>query len=107
MYRDQTIGMADIVNAQPNWPRYFLLAHAAEVTVRAVLVSAKAGALRQDIGPEPGNHNLSALYEYACKQGLKPNPQVLGELSYLSEIHKNYAARYPSSAVQVWLPLGV
>ena len=103
MYRDQAIGMADIVNAQPNWPRYFLLAHAAELAIRAVLVSTKAGALGRAVGPEPGNHDLSALYEYACKHGLKTNPQVLGELSYLSEIHKNYAARYPKSAAQVWL----
>jgi hypothetical protein len=43
------------------------------------------------------------LYDYACKQGLKSNPQVLAELPSLSEIHKNYVARYPKSPGQVWL----
>lgn len=105
MYRDQAIGMPDIVNGQPNWPRYFLLAHAAELAIQAVLVSAKAASGRT-VGPAPGNHDLSALYEYACKHGLKSNPQVLGELSYLSEIHKNHVARYPRSPGQVWLASG-
>jgi hypothetical protein len=40
---------------------------------------------------------------YACKHGLKSNPQVLGELPYLSEIHKNHVARYPKSPGQIWL----
>jgi len=105
MYRDQAIGMPDIVNGQPNWPRYFLLAHAAELAIRAVLVSAKGGALGRAVGPEPSKHDLSALYEYACEHGLKSNSQVLGELSYLSEIHKNYVARYPKPPGQVWLAL--
>ena len=103
MYRDQAIGMPDIVNCQPNWPRYFLLAHAAELAIRADLVSAKAGTLGRSVGPEPSKHDLSALYEYACEHGLKSNPQVLGELSCLSEIHKNYVARYPKSPGQIWL----
>jgi hypothetical protein len=100
MYRDQAIGMPDIVNGQPNWPRYFLLAHAAELAIQAVLVSAKA-TIGRTVGPAPGNHDLSALYEYACKHGLKSNPQVLSELPYLSDIHKNHAARYPRSPGQV------
>ena len=91
---------------QPNWPRYFLLAHAAELAIRALLVSAKTGASGRAVGPEPGKHDLSALYEYACKHGLKSNPQVLNELSYLSEIHKNYVARYPKSPGQIWLASG-
>jgi hypothetical protein len=103
MYRDQAIGMPDIVNGQPNWPRYFLLAHAAELAIQAVLVSAKSAALRRAVGPAPGSHDLAALYEYACKHGLKSNPQVLSELPYLSEIHKNHVARYPKSPGQIWL----
>jgi hypothetical protein len=103
MYRDQAIGMPDIVNGQPNWPRYFLLAQAAELAIRAVLVSVKAGASGRVVGKEPNRHDLSALYEYACKHGLNSNPQVLDELSYLSEIHKNYVARYPKSPGQVWV----
>jgi hypothetical protein len=103
MYRDQAIGMPDIVNGQPNWPRYFLLSHAAELAMRAVLVSAKTAASGRAVGQEPSKHDLSALYEFACKHGLKSNPQVLSELAYLSEIHKNYVARYSKSSGQVWL----
>jgi hypothetical protein len=57
-------------------------------------------------GKEPGNHDLSALYAHACQNGLKSNPQILAELQYLSEIHKNYVARYPKSPGQVWLASG-
>jgi hypothetical protein len=103
MYREQAIGRSDIVNGEPNWPRYFLLAHAAELAIRSVLVSAKTSGAGRSVGPEPTKHDLSALYEYACKHGLKSNPEILKELAYLSEIHKNYVARYPRSATQIWL----
>ena len=52
MYRDQALGMPDIVNGQPNWPRYFLLAHAAELAIRSVLVHAKTAGERA-AGQEP------------------------------------------------------
>ncbi len=103
MYRAQAIGMPDIVNGQPNWPRYFLLAHAAELSIRSVLVFAKTNTSARAVGKEPGDHDLSGLYEYACKLGLKSNPQVLSELSYLSDIHENHVARYPKAPGQVWL----
>ena len=102
MYREQAIRMPDIVNGQPNWPMYFLLAHATELAIRSVIVHAKTMEGR-DAGREPGNHDLSALYGYACSLGLKSNPQVLGELQYLSDIHKNHVARYPKSPGQVWI----
>jgi hypothetical protein len=103
MYRDQAIDMPDIVNGQPNWPRYFLLAHAAELAIRSFLVFAKSNTSARAAGKEPGDHDLSGLYEYACKLGLKSNPQVLSELPYLSDIHKNYIARYPRSPGQISL----
>src|SRR3954468_22388449 len=93
MYREQALGMPDIVNGQPNWPRYFLLAHAAELAIRAVLVHAKdSGSPPHNVGRVPPDHDLSGLYQYACKHGLTPNPKVLSELSYLSDIHRNHVA---------------
>lgn len=103
MYRDQALGMPDIVNGQPNWPRYFLLAHAAELAIRAVIVWAKSGSAGRAAGPEPGKHDLAGLYAYACDLGLKPNPSITNELTYLSDIHENHVARYPKSGAQVWL----
>ena len=102
MYRDQALGMPDIVNGQPNWPRYFLLAHAAELAIRAVLVHAKTMS-GKTVGQAPGVHDLSGLYAHACQNGLKSNPQVLAELQYLSDIHENHVARYPKAPGQVWL----
>lgn len=99
MYREQAIELVDIVNGQPNWPRYFLLAHAAELAIRSVLVFSKG----RTVGKEPGDHDLSALYKFACDNGLRSNPQVLSELPYLSDIHKNHVARYPKSPGQIWL----
>jgi hypothetical protein len=101
-YRDQAIGMSDIVNGQPNWPRYFLLAHAAELAIQAVLVHVKT-ARGRIAGQAPGVHDLAALYAHACQNGLKSNSTVLAELQYLSEIHKNHVARYPKSPGNVWI----
>lgn len=101
-YRDQALGMSDIVNGQPNWPRYFLLAHAAELAIRAVLVHANTMS-GKTVGQAPGVHDLSGLYAHACQNGLKSNPQVLAELQYLSDIHENHVARYPKAPGQVWL----
>ncbi len=96
------MGMPDIVNGQPNWPRYFLLSHAAELAIRAVLVHSKTAGGRV-VGSEPGKLDLSALYEHACKHGLTSNPDVLKELSYLSDIHKNYVARYSKAPGAIWV----
>jgi hypothetical protein len=101
-FRDQAIGMPDIVNGQPNWPRYFLLAHAAELAIRAILVHAKT-TNGKTVGQAPGVHDLSGLYAHACQNGLKANPQVLSELQYLSDIHENHVARYPKGPGQVWV----
>lgn len=101
-YRDQAIGLPDIVNGQPNWPRYFLLAHAAELAIQAVLVHVKTVS-GKIVGQAPAVHDLSGLYAHACQNGLKSNPQILAELQYLSEIHKNHVARYPKAPGQVWV----
>jgi hypothetical protein len=100
LYRDQAIGMVDIVNGQPNWPRYFLLSHAAELAIQSVLVHVKTSGKRA-AGKAPGPHDLSALYAYACQNGLKSNPQIQAELQYLSELHENHVARYPKAPGQV------
>ena len=94
--------MADIVNGQPNWPRYFLLTHAAELAIQSVLVHAKNAGVRV-AGSAPGPHDLSGLYAYACQHGLKSNSQILAELPYLSDVHKNHVARYPKSPGQIWV----
>jgi hypothetical protein len=101
-FRDQAIGMPDIVNGQPNWPRYFLLSHAAELAIRAVLVNAKT-TTGKTVGQASGPHDLSGLYAHARQNGLKSNPQILSELQYLSDIHENHVARYPKAPGQVWV----
>jgi hypothetical protein len=100
MYRQQATELVDIVDGQPNWPRYFLLAHAAELAIRSVFQFAKSAGV--SAGQEPGKHDLSALYDHACKLGLQSNPQILEPLAYLSEIHDNHVARYPRTATQIW-----
>jgi hypothetical protein len=61
MYQSQAIGMPDIVNGQPNWPRYFLLAHAAELAIRAVLVSGK-----EDLSGRTGGLSQATMIYRHC-----------------------------------------
>jgi hypothetical protein len=104
LYLDQAINMPDIVNGQPNWPRYFLLAHAAELAIRSVLVFEKDGPHARAVGKEPGDrHDLVAFCNHAIKVGLKTGIGAMRELPYLSEIHKNHVARYPKSPGEIWL----
>jgi len=71
------------------------------LAIRAVFVHAKAAGI--SAGQELGKHDLSALYEHACKLGLKSNAEILKTLPTLSEVHDNYVARYPKMPGQVWL----
>jgi hypothetical protein len=94
-YRDATTAMVDIVNGRPNWPKYTLLMHAIELALKAAIVSYGERGKDKPQGPEPGNHDLSAIYAYAVAYGLKPRQEILDDLPHISELHVVHYARYP------------
>jgi hypothetical protein len=97
MFRAVTRDMtADMIGAEPNWPKIFLVGHSIELAIQAYLAYAKQLSLPRPPGPEPANHDLSALYAFAVARGLAPNSVVTNDLAHLSELHKTHYARYPA-----------
>ncbi len=99
-YRDVAMPMVDIVNARPNWPKYTLLMHAIELALKAAIVSYGERSKEKPQGPEPGNHDLNALYAYAVAYGLKPRQEIVDQLPHISELHVIHYARYPQVPVR-------
>lgn len=97
-FRSAAINLVgDMQGAEPNWPKYFLLGHAIELTIKAYLVFLDEELKQQRPAglPEPGNHDLKGLYDYAVARGLKRNTLVTEDLPHLSELHQIHYARYP------------
>jgi hypothetical protein len=94
-YRAAAVPMVDIENGRPNWPKYTLLFHAIELALKAAIVSFGERGLPNPAGPQPGNHDLIALYQYAVANGLLQRQTVLDDLQHLSELHIIHYARYP------------
>jgi hypothetical protein len=74
LFRDTTIGDADYVNGDMNWPKYALLLQAIELALKAYCFQ------RFDDGhPHPKglhNHDLKGWYEAARVFGLRPVPEL-------------------------------
>jgi hypothetical protein len=87
-----------IANDQ-NWPRWFLIAHAIELTIKAYIVFKEDGGAPVPDVHAPHNHDLTGQYEYAVLYGLKPNPLIKSELAEVSNFHRIQFARYPDPKV--------
>ncbi|MGX1165755.1 hypothetical protein AB7M16_002021 [Bradyrhizobium sp. USDA 372] len=99
-YRGVATSLVDIENGRPNWPKYTLLFHAIELALKAAIVSFGERGVPQPAGPQPGNHDLNALYEYATSYGLIRRPEILKDLPHVSELHVIHYARYPQVPVR-------
>jgi hypothetical protein len=94
-FRMVAIAMPDMVGAQPNWPKYALLFHAIELALKAAIVSFGERGAIQPAGPQPRNHDLRALYDFAIGYGLVSRPKIIADLPHLSELSVTHYARYP------------
>jgi hypothetical protein len=99
-YRDAALPMVDIVNGHPNWPKYTLVFHAVELALKAAIVSFGERRIEKPAGPEPGNHDLNALYRYAVEYGLAERSEIVDQLTHISELHVIHYARYPQVPVR-------
>ena len=77
----------------PSWPRYFLLCHAAELGLRAFLLS--RGARESDLQASAFRHNLKKLLAEAIKRGLALSSSARDEIELLDEAHAKFWHRYP------------
>jgi|ERR1700722_3249744 HEPN domain-containing protein len=76
----------------PDWPRYFLLSHSIELSLKAFL--AARGKTSVELRKEFG-HDLKKLLKEAIKRGLVLGPEACEAIFILEKAHNNHWARYP------------
>lgn len=93
LFQRESMFLADMLSAEPNWVRLFLIAHAFELAIKAYLELAKErGNL---VGARAANHDLVGQYEWACVNGLPRNARLLDDLTILGPLHEAAYHRYP------------
>jgi hypothetical protein len=93
MFRDAAMRLPDYSGAEQFWPKYALLTHAIELSLKAfVHYSVQNG---KPLSKEPANHDLSGWYRLALQYGLQDEPGVAGNIAVLNELHLTHYTRYP------------
>jgi hypothetical protein len=93
MFRAAAMGLSDYSNAEQNLPKYALLTHAIELSLKAfALYSVETG---KPSGNRPSNHDLRGWYDLALSYGLPDTPSVAENIDRLSELHFTHYTRYP------------
>jgi HEPN domain-containing protein len=77
----------------PSWPRYFLLSHSIELTLKAFL--AVHGKTSEELRKKFG-HDLNKLLKEATNRGLVLGPDARKDIALLEIAHNNHWARYPN-----------
>ena len=94
MFRDAAISLPDYAHAQQNWPKYALLTHAIELSLKAFADHSVATGK-----PPPAKklkqHDLIGWYKLALKYGLRDEPGVAENIDILNELHLTHYTRYP------------
>jgi hypothetical protein len=99
-FRRVAMLLPDMEGPEPNWPKWFLVTHAIELAVKAYIISREDAGVAKPTAPEPANHHLVELYDYAVLYGLARDPIVTKELPHLSDLHRVHYARYPQAEVK-------
>jgi hypothetical protein len=76
-----------------DWPRYFLLCHCIELSLKAYL--AGKGVSDRELSGKKFGHNLKNLFDAAVERDLSLTAHACRLVKYLEEPHTDYAARYP------------
>ncbi|QFU16569.1 hypothetical protein [Microvirga thermotolerans] len=77
-----------------SWPRYYLLTHTIELSLKAFLL--RKGVSRADLWKK-FRHNINSLLSEAMSRGLRIGPLAAGELEHLHEAHSKHWPRYPTT----------
>jgi hypothetical protein len=93
MFRDAAVPLPDYWNGEEYWPKYALLTHAIELSLKAFAQhSVENGKPR---GKEPKQHDLQGWYQLALEYGLTDESSVADNLSLLNQLHLTHYTRYP------------
>jgi hypothetical protein len=94
MFREAAVTLPDYRNGEPFWPKYALITHAIELSLKAFA----AHSIDQGKPPpakEPKQHDLIGWYRLAVDFGLSDEPNIADSIAALNEIHFGHFTRYP------------
>jgi hypothetical protein len=93
MFRDAAIKLPDYSNGEQYWPKYALLTHAIELSLKAFAHNSVQNG--KPPGQEPKQHDLRGWYQLALQYGLPDEPSVADNIDILNELHLTHYTRYP------------
>jgi len=86
--------LPDYRNGEPFWPKYALVTHAIELSLKAFayhwIDSGRAAPAK-----EPQQHDLLGWYRLAVGYGLADEPGMAEDIALLNELHFGHFTRYP------------
>jgi hypothetical protein len=94
-FREAAIALVDYSNDEQFLPKYALLTHAIELSLKAfALYSVAAGKPFRRVS----NHDLRGLYQLAVEYGLRDDPSISDNINHLHDLHFSHYMRYPQEA---------
>src|SRR6516164_1890484 len=94
MFKDAATSLPDYSNSEQYWPKYALLTHAIELSLKAFADHSVATGKPPPV-TEPKQHDLSGWYKLALQYGLRDEPSVAENIDILNELHLTHYTRYP------------
>jgi hypothetical protein len=93
MFRNAAGELVDYANGEQNWPKYALLTHAIELSLKAFVWHSKS--VSEPERQQPKNHDLRGWYDLAVKYGFEDDPSIAANVDILNDLHINHYTRYP------------
>jgi hypothetical protein len=93
MFRHAATRLPDYLNGEQFWPKYALLTHAIELSLKAFAQHFVENG--KPSGKQPKQHDLRGWYDLALQYGLSDEPSVADNIDLLNELHLTHYSRYP------------
>jgi hypothetical protein len=93
MFREAAVQLPDYWNGEQFWPKYALLTHAIELSLKAFAQHSVENG--QPPGKEPKQHDLLGWYQLALEYGLPEERSVKDNIDLLNQLHLTHYTRYP------------
>jgi hypothetical protein len=94
MFMVAATALSDYANGEQNWPKYALLTHAIELSLKAFADHSVATG-KPPPAKEPKQHDLTGWYKLALQYGLRDEPGFSENIDILNELHLTHYTRYP------------
>lgn len=90
MFRRAAIDLSDYSNGEQFLPKYALLTHAIELTLKAFSLHSIPSNIKK-----PHNHDLNGWYKLALNYGFPQEPRIAQNIDELHLLHFIHYTRYP------------